>query len=193
MTALDSLATPEIKAMVKREWVPDLESVDRALEDFRLNANECEEKELVIWDLSILAIELKNAKECRKLLNEAMEERSKGNVEICRGKCVEILHNGKAEPETKIYAYNILSTLSSGGLAGVYLDKSMKLVKENVKQNPNLERLTGVISMLKERTEGREAKFTSRKKSEEQPGANGGTGSVTPLSAKIIEWATDER
>lgn len=196
MSALDSLATPEIKAMVKREWVPDLESVNRALEDFRLNADECEEKQLVILDLSNLATELKNAKECKKLLNEAMTERNKGNVEICRGKCIQILHNGQAEAETRIYANNILSTLSSVGQATQYLDESTKLIKENVKQYPNLEKLSGVVSMLRERTEAREAEITNskRKVSGDEAGESGGMGSVTPVSAKIVEWASlDER
>lgn len=154
---------------------------------------------------------------CKKLLNEAMNERSRGNLEICRAKCVQIINSYyTADVETVVYAYNILSTQASLGQAAHFLDVSMKLVKRNLKTKPELEKLIGVIKCLRESAEERDEKASRRAKgqgSEErgevQRGRKGKGMQLelpkpvlamnneepqpTPKAEKILEWSTPEK
>ena len=108
---------PEIQALIKHEVVPDLNAVGRALEAVSSSPDDSdEEKAACVNHLSALAARLKLEHHIfNRLLSGAMQMRSAGKTEICRGICLEIIHNPLAKVETEVYVYNILSTQSTLG------------------------------------------------------------------------------
>jgi hypothetical protein len=112
--------------MIKREVIPDLEAVNSALEAVNNSPDDSDgEKTTCVRQLSALTADLETAhKDGKKLLNEAMQARSVDHPEICRSKCLQIIHSPYAEVDTKIYAFNILATQASIGHAERYLDES---------------------------------------------------------------------
>ena len=185
--------SPKLEAMMKQSSMPDLASVNRALSELHL-AQEHASEEDNIWtgNLTHLAETLSHASRDRKwLLNHAMQERSKGNTEICRAHCVEIVNNQYAEVETKIYAYNILSTQASVGRAQGFLDESEKLVKENAKGHSEVKRLEAVIESLRLSAQEREAACRGNDhRREHEVGETDGERAVSPKSSKILRWAS---
>ncbi len=89
-----------------------------------------------------------------------MQARSDGKYEICRANCLLIVHSRYAEIETRIYAYNILSTQASCvRQADRFLDNSAALVNGgNLCDVAKKERLLGVIALLRESAKKRAGK-----------------------------------
>lgn len=206
--------------MLKREVVPDLDLVNRALEQLSCRAegegSHCSSTQ---QQLQLLATVLATARaNGKKLLTEAMHARSIGHTEICRAKCIQIVHSSHVEIETRVYAYNILSTMASVGQAEHFLNESAKLVKQMMPKDSEKEKLLGVIAVLregardKEGCHGRiESKDTMGKMNKESGSAVGSVSEkpgpmvhlelpmpafamcdpieVTPMTERILEWA----
>ena len=212
--------SPEIQAMLKWEVVPDLELVNQALEQLSCRSegeDTCPSG--TQQQLQLLATLLATARaDGKKLLTEAMHARSIGHTEICRAKCVQIVHSPHVESETKVYAYNILSTMASVGQAERFLNESAKLVQQMMSEDGEKEKLLGAIAVLREgarekegchrRVESRDVMRKMSKGSEsavgsvsEQPEpmmhlelpkpafAMEDPKKVTPMTEKILEWA----
>lgn len=143
--------TPDFLGLVRdlnTTW-PDLESVNEVLEAHRLEAPA--DNAPVFDELTTLAATLKAARlDSKKTLTKAMKERDNGNCEICRALCIDIVQRMIAGVDTKVYAYNILSTMASPGQAFNYLAEAWTLVKQHEAEHPEYIRLLGVIAMLKE-------------------------------------------
>lgn len=101
--------TPEIRTIFSKKTCPDLDAVNKALESLRTQARSKEDP--LVLNLSHLADEMRGAQaDCSKLLTQAMKARDQKQHEICRSYCIRIIHNQHSKMETKVYAYNILST-----------------------------------------------------------------------------------
>jgi hypothetical protein len=144
--------------MVKREVIPKLDEVNKALEVVSSSSDSSsEDRSECVRQLSALASDLEAAhKDGKKLLQEAMQARSADKPEVCRSKCLQIVHSAYADPETKIYAYNILATQASMGQYEHFLSASTALVKEHIKEEGERFQMLGVISMLRESARERE-------------------------------------
>ncbi|KAF7198657.1 hypothetical protein HII31_00396 [Pseudocercospora fuligena] len=199
--------TPNVKAIFAKNTCPDLNSVNRALEELRIQARS--EDDPFVKRLARLQSEIRGAEQdCKKLLSLAMQERDHKRYEVCRGLCIRIVHNQHSQADTKVYAYNILATQASPGQAGKFLDEATKLVQKDI-PSPDKEKLMGVIALLRA---GAIAKDTKSKTSEQVPShgndgatavkapptASGGlrvpaadmpSGAMTPKSEKILQWA----
>lgn len=151
--------TPEVRDLFYGTMIPDLAAVNRALDslrDTKMPANDP-----YVSNLTHLAAELeKHRSDCKKILTQAMKQRDNGNAEICRALCLSIVQSKASEIDTKVYAYNILSTQASPGQSLTYLQEAWNLVKEVEHVRPDAKKLLGVIAVLKE---GAVAKEGSKK------------------------------
>ncbi|KAK4565546.1 hypothetical protein LTR86_004163 [Recurvomyces mirabilis] len=84
-----------------------------------------------------------------RVLEQAQSRLDEGKREICRGLCWEIVIEDGVRPETKVYAYNILSMLASSGNAYIHLDKSTKLVKSSITDEQKQAKLLKAIGELR--------------------------------------------
>ncbi|KXT08634.1 hypothetical protein AC579_6563 [Pseudocercospora musae] len=199
--------TPNVKAIFSKNTCPDLNSVNRALEELRIQSRS--ENDPFVKHLARLQSEIRGAEQdCQKLLSLAMQERDHKRYEVCRGLCIRIVHNQHSQSDTKVYAYNILATQASPGQAGKFLDEATKLVQKDI-PSPDKEKLMGVIALLRA---GAIAKDTKSKTNDHVPSedndgaaavkapptASGGlrvpaadmsSGAMTPKSEKILQWA----
>ncbi len=136
--------------------------------------------------LTALAADLESGhNDCKALLCEAMRARSESKSEICRAKCIEIVHSAYAVPETKVYAYNILATQASLGQASRFLDESEKLVKAHFHREMERVQLLSVITMLRESAKEREQTAKGRKKCD-------ATNETTNRVERRQEWEESE-
>ena len=144
---------PESSGKTKEEEIPDLSTSNKRAEGVHLDSPGQHAGDTTTHDLELLQHQ---KQESKKLLAEAMYERSRGNFEICRAKCVQIVKDyASVDVETTIYAYNILSTQASPGQADRFLDESLKLVRRNITEKPELERLLEVIESLRDYSESK--------------------------------------
>ena len=150
-TTTSLAGSPEIQPMIKEETALDFTAVNRELE--RINRRHDKSSACTQHGCP------KTAHDCKKLLAEAMQARSVDKTEMCRAKCLLIIHSGMADVETKVYAYNILSTQASVGQASHFLVESEKLVREHKAVNPELEKLVGVIEVLRQGAEERKTEL----------------------------------
>jgi len=149
--------------MLKQKEAPNLESVNRVLEELKLGPGSLDGKAEYISGLERLANQLgKTREDCKTQLTRAMKARSEGRDEVCRSLCLQIVQNQYSEVATKVYAYNILSTQASPGQAIHFLDESLKLVKGPMKDEPEVDRLLGLINVLRESALGRKKKQKER-------------------------------
>lgn len=166
--------SPQIQAMINLEVAPDLDAVNRALEAINnspsSSSDSDEEKFQCVRELTTLATTLTIAhRDAKKLLTDAMQARSAGKVEVCRGLCWEIIRSPLAEAVTKVYAYNILSTQSSPGYEQTYLKYSTVLVNDEVKDVGKQKSLLATIALLRESAKERSrAEKVKAKKVEEK-------------------------
>ena len=155
--------SPELQAMLKQKEAPDLESVNRVIEELKLGPGSLDGKAGYISGLERLANQLgKTREDCKTQLTRAMKARSEGRDEVCRSLCLQIVQNQYSEVATKVYAYNILSTQASPGQAIHFLNESLKLVKGPMKDEPEAGQILGVINMLRESACGRKTKQKER-------------------------------
>lgn len=149
--------------MLKQNEVPDLQSVNKALEQVKAIPGEESNKVVFIDHLTRLAAELTGISDgAKKQLDQAMKARTDGRYEVCRGLCLEIVHNAYSEVPTKVYAYNILSTQATAIQAVRYTDDAAKLAKQHLQDAPEYEKLFGVIAMLRESAIAKLAKQNDR-------------------------------
>lgn len=81
-----------------------------------------------------------------------MHARSENDVDLCRQKCIAIINGANSPVEMRVYAFNILSTLAQDrGRAEGFLRESERLIAEGMREDPGLERLSGVVRSLRER------------------------------------------
>ena len=118
----------------------------------------------------LISVHLKESHDCKRLLMDAMQARSINRPEICRAHCIQIIHSAYADAETKVYAYNILSTLASKAQAMRFLDEAERLVEENVGERPELQKMEGIIKVLRRGVEERERMGSHEEKSAGQKG-----------------------
>ncbi|EME79730.1 uncharacterized protein MYCFIDRAFT_81205 [Pseudocercospora fijiensis CIRAD86] len=199
--------TPNVKAIFSKNTCPDLNSVNRALEELRIQSRS--EDDPFVKHLSRLQSEIRSAEQdCKKLLSLAMQERDLRRYEVCRGLCIRIVHNQHSQADTKVYAYNILATQASPGQAGKFLDEAAKLVQRDI-PSPDKEKLMSVIALLRAGAVAKDTKSKtngnvpsqendSSTASKAPPTASGGlrvpaasmpSGAMTPKSEKILQWA----
>lgn len=153
-------SSPLLQAMLRRETIPDLQLVNRALEELNTQPDGGPNRASDVESLEKLAFRVRTATAgTKKLLHQAMQDRNNGRYEICRAKCVEITRSQHAEVSTKIYAYNILSTEASLGQGQNYLNLSRKLVEEHMANDFESERLLGIIAGLEKSNEARELRM----------------------------------
>ncbi|KAI5366549.1 hypothetical protein Slin14017_G041890 [Septoria linicola] len=139
--------TPEVKTIFAKKTCPDLDAVSRALESLKVQAREPEDP--LVLNLKSLEKKIQGAREdCAKLLTRAMQARDRQQYEMCRALCIQIVHNQHSKIETKVYAYNILSTQASPGQAMNFLNEAAKLVKQC--DGPEKDKLSGIVAMLQE-------------------------------------------
>ncbi|KAF2723255.1 hypothetical protein K431DRAFT_301852 [Polychaeton citri CBS 116435] len=190
--------SPELHGILARKARPDLAAVNRALSELKVSENP--ENKAFIQQMEVIQKELEtNADSCRIRLQRAMEARSAGNYEICRGLCWEISTNGDADTKTRVYAYNILATLSDSIQARHWLEKSQKLVNQHLINDPELKKLNAIIAMLRQSRVAKQ-KDTIKVTVEEHEalelprpaipiGQLPASGMQTPDTEKIIQWA----
>ncbi|KAF2217832.1 hypothetical protein CERZMDRAFT_92475 [Cercospora zeae-maydis SCOH1-5] len=141
--------TPEVKTIFATKTCPDLDAVSRALESLKAQAREPEDP--LVVNLRSLEKKIQGAREdCAKLLTRAMQSRDQGRYEMCRALCIQIVQNQHSKVETKVYAYNILSTQASPGQVMNFLDEAAKLVKQ-CEEGAEKDKLTSVVAKLRER------------------------------------------
>ncbi|KAM3419802.1 hypothetical protein BST61_g3133 [Cercospora zeina] len=222
--------TPEVKTIFAKKTCPDLDAVSRALESLKSQAREPEDP--LVVNLRSLEEKIKGAREDgAKLLTRAMEARDVGRYEMCRALCIQIVQNQHSKVETKVYAYNILSTQASPGQVMNFLNEAAKLVKQ-CEEGADKDKLTSVVAMLQARGLVRESErevarqeagsrmngtsgegraspgrkmngggspsrkmngggSPSRKTNGRgSPSPKAGSGTMTPKSEKIINWAS---
>ncbi|KAK4550279.1 hypothetical protein LTR36_003246 [Oleoguttula mirabilis] len=143
--------SPQLRSMLKPNEVPDLQSVNRALEQVKAIPGEEQGKVVFIDQLTRLAAELTGiSDDAKSKLTQAMKARSDGRYEVCRGLCLEIVHSSYSEVPTKVYALNILSTQATPIQAVKYTEEASKLCKQHLKDSPEYEKILSVIAMLRE-------------------------------------------
>jgi len=142
---------PTIRAMMKRDSVPDLEDVTEALAASQVALDESDGNISYTAQLSEVAAQLSEASElCRRTLEEASLDRDQGKIECCRAKCVLLVRCEYADVETRVFAYNVLSGLASAGQAERYLDDAQTVVEGLEQADPNRADLMGIINGLRE-------------------------------------------
>lgn len=154
-------ASPTLKAMLKSIHRPDLESVNKALEELQLcQADDInDQSKAYVRELTKLSKEMQsNARDCNKLLTQAYVARDQGKHEVCRGLCVEIVQNQDATVRTRVFAYNTLAVVSNGAQATKYLNQSSLLIKSNIHKQPDLRELLPTVQVLREGLKVEEAK-----------------------------------
>lgn len=132
--------------MKNKQAMPDLNSVNRALDELANESRGIEDP--FVTRLQSLALKMTLAeKECKELLAEAMLNRDRGRYEMCRGGCIQIVKNCASKPDTKVYAYNILSTQASPGQAVNFLNESAKIVAlmEEGSEKAKLKKTIGML------------------------------------------------
>ncbi|KAK5171933.1 uncharacterized protein LTR77_003570 [Saxophila tyrrhenica] len=146
-----TISSPEIQAMIKGKVVPDLHAVNKALEAANGSLDDSEGGKLTCAkELNAIAAGIEAAhRDGKKLLVEAMQARSAGKPEICRAKCIQIIHSPFAEVEMKVYASNVLSTQASVGQAEHFLDKSVALVEGSTHDEAEKDQMLAVVAMLR--------------------------------------------
>lgn len=195
---------------------PDLEAVSRALTALRAQSRPGDNEYVTSLTRLATSLELSRA-DSKKALIQAMQARDTGRNEVCRSLCLSIVQNSHADIDTRVYSYNILSTMASPGQAMNYLSEAFKLVEENHEAHPECEKLLGVIALLKdgaiEKDGGcfnEEAVEANQKLCElsmppttprefsyprassgslEVPKADIPSGMLTPKTKKILSWA----
>ncbi|GIZ43805.1 hypothetical protein CKM354_000701800 [Cercospora kikuchii] len=205
--------TPEVKTIFAKKTCPDLDAVSRALESLKAQAREPEDP--LVVNLRSLEKKIQGAREdCAKLLTRAMQARDQGRYEMCRALCIQIVHNQHSKVETKVYAYNILSTQASPGQVMNFLNDAAKLVKQ-CEEGEEKDKLTSVVAMLQERglakenereaakqessgkvngfSEERKTPPAKRTSAGSSPSPKPGNGTMTPKSEKILSWASPAR
>ena len=139
--------TPEVKIILANKTCPDLDAVSRALESLGCQSRPTSDP--LVLNLKSLEQKIKGAREdCAKLLTRAMQARDRQQYEVCRALCIQIVQNQHSKVETKVYAYNILSTQASPGQVMNFLNEAAKLVKQY--EGPDKDKLMGVVAMLQE-------------------------------------------
>ena len=142
---------PRIRAMMKRDSVPDLEDVTEALAASQVALDESDGNISYTAQLSEVAAQLNDALElCRCILEEASLDRDQGKIECCRAKCVLLVRCEYADVETRVFAYNVLAGLASAGQAERYLDDAQAVVEGLEAADPNRADLMGIINGLRE-------------------------------------------
>jgi hypothetical protein len=141
--------------MIKHEIAPNLNAVNRALEALNScaendDSSDEQEKLTCVRELTSIATNLTIAHgDAKKALVLAMHARGEGKVEICRGLCWETVRNPMADAVTKVYAYNILSTLSQPGYEQNFLAYSTQIVHDEIEDPAQKDSLLAVIAMLR--------------------------------------------
>lgn len=198
--------TSNVRAIFQKSTCPDLNSVNRALEELRLQSTS--ENDPFVQHLSKLQSEIRGAEQdCKKFLALAMQERDLKKYEVCRGLCIRIIHNQHSHANTKVYAYNILATQASPGQAEHFLNAATKLVNEEIPSSDK-KKLLSVIAKLRIGANAKESKCKITRLN----GASNGEGlhkvrvhpndlrvqaalpehsmgAITPKSEKILQWA----
>jgi hypothetical protein len=139
--------TPEVKIILAKKTCPDLDAVSRALESLGCQARPTSDP--LLLNLKSLEQKIRGAREdCAKLLTRAMQARDRQQHEVCRALCIQIVQNQHSKVETKVYAYNILSTQASPGQVMNFLNEAAKLAKQC--EGPEKDKLMGIVAMLQE-------------------------------------------
>lgn len=213
----DSADVQDLFKKHNKQTCPDLEAVSRALNSLRAQSRPGDIEYVTSLTRLATSLELSRA-DSKRALNQAMQARDAGRVEVCRSLCLSIVQNSHADIDTRVYSYNILSTMASPGQAMNYLTDAFKLVEENIETHPECEKLLGVIALLKDGaiekdggclnkqavqanqklcelsmppTIPREATCAqTSKNSLELPKGNIRGGVLTPMTEKILSWAT---
>lgn len=212
---------PDIQDLFKKhnkQTCPDLEAVSRALAALRAQSRPGDNEYVTSLTRLANSLELSRA-DSKKALIQAMQARDAGRNEVCRSLCLSIVQNSHADIDTRVYSYNILSTMASPGQAMNYLTEAFKLVEEHQHTHPECEKLLGVIALLKDKAIEKDGGVMSEeaavvnermcdlsipptiprevtcpqtsKGSLELPKASIPTGMLTPKTEKILGWATD--
>lgn len=146
--------SPDVQDLFKKhnkQTCPDLEAVSRALNSLRAQSRPGDPNNEYVTSLTRLATSLELSRsDSKKALIQAMQARDAGRNEICRSLCLSIVQNSHADVDTRVYSYNILSTMASPGQAMNYLTEALKLVEEHADSHPECEKLLGVIALLKD-------------------------------------------
>lgn len=213
--------SPDVQELFRKhdkKTCPDLEAVSRALNSLRVQSRPGDNEYITSLTRLATSLELSRA-DSKKALIQAMQARDAGRNEVCRSLCLSIVQNSHADIDTRVYSYNILSTLASPGQAMNYLAEAYALVQENQDAHPECAKLLGVIALLKdgaiEKDGGRVSEKAAQandklcelsmpptipreiscpqKKSLEIPKENMPSGMLTPKSEKIVGWAKDSK
>ncbi|CAK4031350.1 Hypothetical predicted protein [Lecanosticta acicola] len=148
--------TPEIRELFASTRTPDLWAVNRAL----VSLGEEGKAEDEAWRIKLTSLQTEleaRRLDSRRLLTQAMKQRDQGNHEVCRALCLNLVQGEfSAEVDTKVYAYNILSTQASPGQALSFLQDAYHLVREHEHPRPDAKKLLGIIAVLKEGAVARE-------------------------------------
>ena len=145
-------SSPFLHALLKRTSEPNLQAVNTALEELRLVPDEDEGKAPWLEKLAGVANLLdRESRQSKLLYRQAMSALESKRTEVLRALCWEITNMKHADPETKAYAYNLLSTMNGPELAVKYLEQSAKLIGPRVEEILEGERLLGIVNEMKER------------------------------------------
>lgn len=204
--------TPEVKVILAKKTCPDLDAVSRALES--LGCQDRPTSDPLVLNLKSLEQKIKGAREdCSKMLTRAMQARDRQQYEVCRALCIQIVQNQHSKVETRVYAYNILSTQASPGQAMNFLKEAAKLAKQC--EGPEKDKLTSIVAMLQEHALSKESNRDASKNNEaivdlgtfqrrptmpkmkmpsdanvlQLPKDHMPRGAMTPKSEKIFNWA----
>ena len=126
--AFISAKIPNMQPILGTKTIQDIQIVTRESEILHQSPNDSEIRGIYIQGLTIPAAESKE--ECiayRRLFDEAKRDHATGKVEVCRAKCIQIVHSNDADAETKACAYRALAAQASNGKEQHFLEMARSL------------------------------------------------------------------